>query len=288
MLIADWFLSGLRISLPLIFAAMGGLLCEKSGVANIALEAFLLFSSFTAAAVMATTHNIALSVFSGILASFFVGIIFAFFTVKAKSDQIIVGTGLNIWALGLIPVLCKAFYGESGQTPSLTLAERFSNQWFFVFAAAIAIGLVTIVLRETPFGLHITASGDHPGALRTQGGNVEKTRWLAILLGSVIISFGGIYLSIGAGSGYTRNMSAGRGFIALTALIFGRWKPVPTLLACLFFGLLDALQIFIQNIGDFQIPTQLTQSLPYIFTLVALAIFSSKNAAPKAINQAEL
>lgn len=286
--IAELLFSGLRIALPLMFAAFGGMLSEKAGVANIALEAFLLFSSFAAAAIMAVSHNIALSIAGGILASILVGVIFGFFTVKTKSDQIIVGTALNILAMGTIPVLCKALFNVSGQTPSLSMDQRINSTTAFVITAVLIFIMILVIFKKTVFGLHIVASGDNPQALRTQGVSVDKVRWLAVLVGAAIVGIGGVYLSIGAGSGYTRNMSAGRGFIALAALIFGRWKPIPTLFTCLFFGLLDALQIFLQSSLNFQIPTQFVQALPYIVTLVFLAFLSGRNFAPSAINRPDL
>jgi len=287
-MINEWLLSGIRISLPLLFAALGGMFSERSGVANIALEAFLLTSSFVSAAMMATTHNLPLSLGVAVLATVFIGALFSFFTVKTKSDQIIVGMAFNILATGIIPVLCKAFYNTSGQTPSLSLEFRINNTPLFIALGLLSFFFTVFIFRKTVFGLHVTAAGDYPPALRTQGVNVDLVRYKAILVGAVIASIGGIYLSLGAGSGYTRNMSAGRGFIALAALIFGKWKPIPTFLACLFFGLLDALQIFLQSTGAVAIPTQLVQALPYVFTLIALAFFSGKSEAPHAINRSDL
>lgn len=291
MQIDDLMLSAIRISLPLIFAAYGGMLSEKSGVANIALEAYLLFSSFCAAAVMAATHHLPFSILCGLLGGLVVGVVFSFFTVKTKSDQIIVGMALNILATGLIPVVCKALYGTSGQTPSLVLADRVSSTTPFTITAILVFIFIYLLFKKSVFGLRLTAAGDHPPALRSQGVNVDFVRVKAILIGAAIASIGGIYLSLGSGSGYTRNMSAGRGFIALAALIFGRWKPVPTILACLFFGFFDSLQIFLQNSGGIQIPSQFIQVLPYLLTLVLLAApfgKAGKNHAPQAINRPDL
>jgi simple sugar transport system permease protein len=280
-------LSGLRISLPLVFAALGGLLCEKSGVANIALESFLLFTSFSAAAILTMSHSLLLSIGGTIVIAFLLGTIFSYFTIKARADHIIVGTGLNILAYGALPLLCKSLFGSSGQTPSLDISLRLSSLWPFLALACASFILILVIFNKWPLGMRIVAAGDEPLALRTQGINVELVRFVAVLLGSALCAFGGIFLSIGAGSGYTRNMSAGRGFIALAALIFGRWKPWPTLIACVLFGLLDALQIFIQNMESIKLPSQFTQALPYLLTILALAAFSSKNFAPKYINRLE-
>jgi ABC-type uncharacterized transport system permease subunit len=290
--ITEWLFSGLRLSLPLIFAAYGGMLSERSGVANIALEAYLLSSSFTAAAVMTFTHSFSLSITAGFLAAICVGGVFSFFTLFARADQIITGMAVNMFVAGLIPVLSKAFFNVSGQTPSLSAIERFSSLAFFFVAAAIVVIGSEILFSKTVFGIRIWAAGENPQALRTQGVSVVKTRLKAILLGASIAAIGGIYLSIGSGSGYTRNMSAGRGYIALAALIFGRWKPLPTIIGCLLFGLADALQILLQSVPIFSdgspLPTQAVQALPFIITLLLLAGFVGPMRAPGAINRPDL
>ena len=290
--VTGWILSGLRLSLPLVFAAYGGMLSERAGVANIALEAYLLSSSFTAAAVMAVTHSIAISIVAGILAAVIVGLLFSFFTLVALADQIIVGMAINILVMGIIPVLSKAFFGVSGQTPSLNVDERFTSLWAFFMMAGLVVIFAELFFSKTVLGLRVWAAGENPQALRTQGVNVTGTRLKSILIGAAIASFGGIYLSIGAGSGYTRNMSAGRGYIALAALIFGRWKPIPTLFGCLLFGLADALQILLQSVPVFSdgspLPTQVVQAVPYLITLLLLAGFVGRVRAPAAINRPDL
>jgi ABC-type uncharacterized transport system permease subunit len=287
----EWLLSGLRLSLPLIFAAYGGMLSERSGIANIALEGYLLASSFGAAATMAMTHSLPLSLAMGVVAAVIVGLVFCFFTLKAKADQIITGMAVNLFVMGLLPVLSKSFFEVSGQTPSLPIDERITSVWpFAVLAVMVVIG-VAFYFSRTVLGLRVWAAGENPQALRTQGVSVELTRLKSILLGAIIASIGGIYLSMGSGSGYTRNMSAGRGYIALAALIFGRWKPWPTLGGCLLFGVADALQIQLQSVpifGDKPLPTQFVQALPYIVTLLFLAGFVGKVQAPGAINQPTL
>jgi general nucleoside transport system permease protein len=288
----EWALSGLRLSLPLIFAAYGGLLSERSGIVNIALEAYLLASSFAAASIMVLTHSFLLSLLGGILASVLVGCTLCFFTLKAKADQIIAGMAINILVTGLIPVLNKSIFDVSGNTPALEVEDRLSSRWLFMIVALIVVIFVQTLFSKTVFGLRVSAAGENPQALRTQGVSVGFTRVKAIILGAVIASIGGIYMSIGAGSGYTRNMSAGRGYIALAALIFGRWKPLTTLIGCLIFGLADALQILLQSVpllpGGQSLPTQFVQALPYVITILFLAGAAGKVVAPKAINQPHL
>jgi ABC-type uncharacterized transport system permease subunit len=158
-------------------------------------------------------------------------------------------------------------------------------------AVLVVIG-VEILFRMSVFGLRISAAGENPHALRTQGVNVSRVRTMAILWGAAIAGIGGIYLSIGAGSGYSRNMSAGRGYIALAALIFGRWKPIPTLIGCILFGLADSLQILLQSVPFFSdgspLPNQIVQAFPYLLTLILLAGFVGRVRAPTAINSPEL
>ncbi len=286
----EWIYSGIRLSLPLIFASMGGLLSERAGVANIALESYLLVGSFTAAATMALSHSLALSFGAAVFACVLVGLLFCFFTLVAKADQIISGMAINLFVMGLIPVVCKTVFGLSGQTPSLSMNERILDPSIFIILALFAVAGISLFFSRTVLGLRVWAAGENPESLRTQGVNVNRTRMKAILLGAAIASLGGIYLSLGAGSGYTRNMSAGRGYIALAALIFGRWKPMWTMAGCLLFGLADALQIIIQTIpmmenGD-PLPTQFVQALPYVVTLILLAGFVGKVRAPSAINKA--
>jgi ABC-type uncharacterized transport system permease subunit len=288
----EWAFSGLRLSLPLIFAAFGGMLSERSGIANIALEAYLLASSFAAASVMVLTHSLLLSVVAAVLASILVGGILCFFTLYAKADQIIAGMAINILVTGIIPVLNKAIFDVSGNTPALEAQERLSSGSLFVILAVVVVVGVQFLFSKTVFGLRVRAAGENPQALRTQGVSVGLTRTKSIILGAAIAAIGGIYLSIGAGSGYTRNMSAGRGYIALAALIFGRWKPWPTLVGCLIFGLADALQILLQSVpllpGGESLPTQFVQALPYVITLLFLAGVAGKVTPPKAINQPNL
>ncbi|MDZ4676228.1 MAG: ABC transporter permease [Oligoflexia bacterium] len=288
----EWILSGLRLSLPLIFAAYGGMLSERAGVSNIALEGYLLASAFAAAATMAVTHSLPLSFAMGVFGALMVGLVFCFFTIKARADQIITGMAVNLFVAGLLPVLSKAFFEVSGQTPSLPVNERIISVWPFAIAAIIVVICVAFYFSKTVLGLRVWAAGENPQALRTQGVSVDFTRFKSIMLGAAIASIGGIYLSIGAGSGYTRNMSAGRGYIALAALIFGRWKPWPTFLGCLLFGIADALQIQLQSVpllpNDQPLPTQFVQALPYVVTLLFLAGFMGRARPPGAINQPTL
>lgn len=286
-MVYDILLSTIRLSLPLIFAAYGGMLSERAGVANIALEGYLLFSAFTGAAVTHLTQNLAVGMLAGILASGLIGFLFSLVCVYGRGDQIVVGTAFNFVASGIIPVLCRALFGVTGSTPSLPIDLRIKNYAGF---GLLALGLVVyyhFVIHKTRYGLRMTAAGENPIALQTQGVNVHRLRIRAVTEGALIAGVGGVFLSLCLSSGYSREMSAGRGFIALAALIFGGWKPFTALAACLFFGFTDALQIQLQGqaLGSFSIPNQFIQMIPYISALVVLVYFGRRIRAPGSINR---
>lgn len=283
----DLLLSSLRLSIPLIFAALGGLLSERGGVANIALEGFILVAAFSAAAVTTLSHSLPLGVLAAMIATFVFGGVFAAVCIWGKADQIVVGTAFNLLAMGTIPVASRALFGQTGSTPTLELDMRFSQPLYFAAVAFAAAGILWFVVGSTRFGLRLRAAGDYPEALEAQGVSVPNLRWWAISLGAVVVSFAGVYISLCQASGYSRNMAGGRGFIALAALIFGGWKPLPTLAACCFFGLMDALQIQLQNLESVRavIPDQFVQVFPYIVTLIVLMLSSRRIRAPLAINR---
>lgn len=283
----ELLVSAMRLSVPLIFAALGGLMSERSGVANIALEALLLFSAFASGAVTALTGDVFLGVAAGLAAAAVVGAIFGSICLWGRGDQVVVGTGMNLLAAGLIPVITKAMFDRTGSTPALSSELTFHQPVYFFVVAVVAFIALEFTFRRTRHGLRITAAGENPLALRTQGVSDRKVRLRAIVEGSVIAGIGGVYLSLCQGSGYIRDMSAGRGFIALAALIFGAWRPWSTFLACLFFAFTDAIQIQLQGqkIGSFVIPNQFVQIFPYVATLLVLVLASRKMAAPAAINR---
>lgn len=286
-MIYDIALSTLRLAIPLILAAYGGLLSERSGIANIALEANLLFSAFAAATIVALTQNLWLGVAAGIGASFVVAGLFAATCIWGRGDQIVVGTAFNLLAVGLIPVLNKSLFGVVGSTPALTPEVTFHNIWPFFAVCVVVMVVYQFLFQLTRHGLRLHAAGENPLALLTQGVNYRSVRWRAVAEGGLVTGLGGVYLSLCQGSGYVREMAAGRGFIALAALIFGAWKPVPTFLACCFFAFTDAIQIRLQGQkwGDVAIPNQFIQILPYLMTLVVLVFFARKITAPAAINR---
>lgn len=285
--LSELLISTMRLSVPLIFAALGGLMCERAGIANIALEALLLFAAFASAAVAASFGSLPLAIVCGLLAAVAVGAAFGAICIWGRGDQIVIGTGFNLLAAGLIPVITRAAFDVTGSTPALPAHLRFETPGAFFALAIVSFLALEFLFRKTRHGLRITAAGENPLALRTQGVNEKLVRLRSVIEGSVLVGVGGIYLSLCQGSGYIRDMSAGRGFIALAALIFGAWRPWTTFAACLFFAFTDAIQIQLQGkqIANVAVPNQFVQIIPYVMTLVVLIVASRKMASPEAINQ---
>ena len=289
----DLFQAGFRLAVPLVFAALGGLLSERSGIANIAIEGLLLVAAFTSAVVSHYAFDAGLAnpaiigLLAGLTAAGFMGLVFAVLCIYAKADQIVIGIGFNLLVAGSIPVLTKAMFNVTGATPQLNEQAVFQS---FVPFSISSLALVFIIhwgLLKTRWGLRLRAAGDSPFSLSSQGVSVNKVRLNAVVLGSILVGVGGVYLSLCQGDGYFRDMTAGRGFIALAAVIFGRWKPLGAFWACIFFGLADALQMLLQGkiIGGWEVPNQFIQILPYLATIFVLIFYSRRIAAPLAINK---
>ena len=283
----DLLLSTLRLATPLLFAAMGGLLSERSGVINIALEGKMTVGAFAAAAVAHVSGSPWLGFAAGMAAGSLLGALYAAVTLEARADQIVAGTGINMLAAGIPPFLGKILYDVTGSTPALAMAERFSYQPMFV--AVLVAGVLAWWLRSTRTGLWVAFAGEHPEALRAAGVSVRAVRWSAVVAAGGLAGLGGASLAIFLSSSYSRNMTAGRGFIALAALILGKWRPVPAAIACILFGLADASQIRLQGVQFFDgvtVPVQFIQILPYVVTIVVLAGFVGAARAPKALGTA--
>jgi simple sugar transport system permease protein len=257
--------STIRLATPLVLAALGGLYSERSGVINIALEGLLLAGAFTAASVTYYAHSPWVGLGAAMLAGAFVAYILALACIRFKADQVVTGTGINILFIGLPAVLSGALFLSSGSTPQIPkenllptlsgLLPGFVPHWrilsevsFISLLALILILVTRYVLYRTPFGLRLRAVGENPEAADAAGVGVNRIRYVGVVLSGALAGIGGAYLSIGQSSLFTRNMAAGRGFIALAALIFGKWRPVQTMLACLLFGLADALTIQLQGV----------------------------------------
>lgn len=280
----SFLFSVLRGATPLIFTSMGGLLSERSGVVQIGLEGFMIFGALFASVGALATGSPWLGFALGSLAAGLISLCFAFFVLHLRTDQIVTGTAFNILALGVAPFVTKILYGSTGSAPSLDISQRFSFEPI-VMAALIAF-LVWYLYQKTRAGLMLRFSGEEPEALSVAGYSVLKIRYISLFFTGLLAGMGGATLSLLLASSYSPNMTAGRGFIALAALIFGKWKPLGAVYACLFFAVIDALQISLQGVlSAHGIPLQLIQAFPYLVTIIALAGFFGQSKAPAALGK---
>jgi general nucleoside transport system permease protein len=288
--------STIRLATPLVLAALGGMFSERSGVINIALEGKMLAGAFAAAAVTyaADVHlgmgkaSPWIGLLAGAAAGLVIGTIHALACIKYKADQVVSGAAINILMLGIPGFLSGAFFLSSGSTPQLPKEHLLPQSPLIIgFTVLVLVVVSWYVLYRTPFGLRLRAVGEKPEAADAAGVSVSKIRYSGVLLAGILAGIGGAYLSIGQSSLFTRNMTAGRGFIALAALIFGKWRPVQTLLACLLFGFTEAVSIQMQGAvklpsGE-DIPVQFINMVPYILTIVVLAGFIGSSRPPRAL-----
>ncbi len=302
--------STIRLSIPLILAALAGLYSERAGVFDIGLEGKMLAAAFAAACVAYLTGSAWLGLFSGIAVSLVFSLIHGFASITNRGNQIVSGVALNFVAAGLTVVLGQAWFGQGGRTPQISGEARFSpiilpgaemmrdvpfigpiysnvisGNNMLTYMAFLAVPISWWVLYRTRFGLRLRAVGENPGAVDTAGISVTFLRYRAVLVAGLLCGIAGTYLAIAQSAAFIKDMSAGKGFIALAALIFAKWKPVPVMFACLLFGFLDALANFMQGkeipvIGE--VPVQLFQALPYILTCILLAGFIGSANPPKA------
>ena len=305
--------STLRVATPLILCAMAGIFSERSGIIDIGLEGKMLAAAFAAGAMAFVSGSAWIGLLAGISISMLASLIHAFACVTHRGDQVISGLAINILASGLTVVLGIAFFRQGGQTPHLSNSGRFMSIDFpfsesisnfpllgpiysdligghnlLVYLAFLSVPLTYYVIYKTRFGLRLRAVGEKPMAVDTAGISVTWLRYRAVLCAGLLCGIAGAYLAIAHGASFGREMSAGKGYIALAAMIFGKWQPRNTLLACLLFGFLEAISDRLQGvplpfIGE--IPVQLMQGLPYILTVVLLAGFIGKAVAPAAIGQ---
>ncbi len=284
-LIVILLLATIRLSTPLVLAALGGMFSERAGVVNIALEGMMLAGAFTAAAVTWKVSNPWLGLLAAMAAGVVLAALYAVACIRYRAEQVVAGTAVNILMVGVPALLSGALFFSTGSTPNI--AKNLQMPWFPIILAFGLVPVTWYVLYKTPFGLRLRAVGENPAAADAAGVNVARLRYLGVILSGALAAAGGAYLSIGQSSLFTRNMTAGRGFIALAALIFGKWRPVQTMLACLLFGFTEALSIQLQGlkIGGTEIPVQFIHIIPYLVTMIALAGFIGQSRAPKALGQ---
>lgn len=303
--------STLRVSTPLIFCALAGLLSERSGVVDIALEGKMLLAAFAAGASGAAFGSTTLALMAAMAVAVSMSWVHGLACVSHRGDQVVSGVAINIIAAGLTAVLGAAWFSQGGQTPPVSDAVRISALWpalasalngvpwlgpmlgdgllghnALVYLALLLVPLLWWGVFRTRIGLRLRAVGENPQMVDAAGVSVQRLRYLALTLNGVLCGLAGSYLVLAQSASFSPNMTAGRGFMALAALIFGRWHPVRALWACLLFGFLDAAAIRLQGVhlpGLGEVPVQAIQALPYVLTVVLLAGFMGKSVAPRAL-----
>ncbi|CAN5743724.1 ABC transporter permease [soil metagenome] len=296
------FAAMLRYATPLVFASLGGLFSERSGVVNIGLEGMMLMGAFFAVWGADVTGTWTLGLAIGIAAGGLMGLLHAFFSISLRADQIVGGTAINFLALGLTTYLFLKIYGEQGAPTDLStipdvslgflddipgvgnfLHDVFGQLDLMIWAAIVLVPAVWLVVFKLPVGLRLRSVGEHPRAADTVGINVYAIRYGAVTLSGMLAAAGGAYLSLGFVNSFDDNMTAGRGFIALAALIFGNWRPYGAAAACLLFGFSSALSDFLQEYSTSV--SVLFEALPYVLTLVAVAGVIGRSIPPAAVGR---
>ncbi|BDT72363.1 hypothetical protein os4_19010 [Comamonadaceae bacterium OS-4] len=312
-LIAAMLASTLRVSTPLILCALAGMFSERSGVVDIGLEGKMLFAAFAAGAAGAAYQSTALALGLGVLVAVALSWMHGLACVSHKGDQVVSGVAINIIAAGMTVVLGIAWFSQGGQTPpvgsdvriqalfpglpealyGIPLVGRIVGEGLLSHNAMVYLALALVpacwwVLFRTRFGLRLRAVGENPQMVDAAGVSVSRLRYAALTINGVLCGLAGAYLVLAQSANFSANMTAGRGFMALAALIFGRWHPVGAFWACLLFGFLDAAAIRLQGVqisGFGEVPVQFIQALPYILTVVLLAGFIGKAVAPQALGR---
>ncbi len=302
----------IRVATPLLLAALAGMFSERSGVIALGLEGMMLGAAFASAAVAAVSGSAWLGLGAGIATGMALALLLAFACVTHRGNQVVAGMALNIMVAGLGPALALAWFDLGGQTPQLEghgqrflaitwpwaaaadkvpfpgrlYSQLLSGHNLIVYLAAVLVPLSAWVLYRTRFGLRLRAVGENPSAVDTAGISVTRLRYQAVMISGVLCGVAGTYLSTAASAGFVRDMTAGKGYLALAALIFGKWKPYPTLGACLLFAFTDALATRLQGV-DLPlvgvIPVQFILALPYVLTVLLLAGFVGTAVPPSAI-----
>lgn len=302
--------SGTRLAVPLLCACLAGLYSEKAGVVDIGLEGKMLGAAFAAATAALATGSAMIGLLAGITVSMVLALVHGYACITQRGNQIVTGIAINVLVAGLTALLGHVWYKQGGRTPSLEGAARLneiqlpfvdaigvipllgpfyaevvSGHALPVYLAFLAVPLTWFLLYRVRWGLRLRAVGENPAAVDTAGISVTRLRYSAVLVCGVLCGIGGAYMSVAQAASFLPHMTAGKGFIALAALIFAKWRPVAALWACLLFGLLDAAAIRLQGVvlpGIGAVPVQLIQALPYILTVILLAGFVGRAIPPKA------
>jgi general nucleoside transport system permease protein len=282
------FAQVIRIAVPYLFAASGGVVAERSGIVSLTLEGFMLSGAF--GAVLGTHYSGSpwIGVLSGMFAGLIFSIIHAITTIRYRADQVVVGVAINLLAIGVTRFFLKLFFASSSNSPRVAgfggniKAGGFDNP--LLWLGLLVAPAVAFLIYRTPFGLRVRAVGEHPGAAESVGVSVARVRYIAVAISGILAGLGGVYLALDQHQ-FTDQMTAGRGFIAISAVIFGRWNPIMSGLACLLFAAAETLQIQLQ--GTHAIASQFIEMIPYALTIVALAGVVGRAVPPAALGKAE-
>lgn len=293
LLTLSFFASVVRSVVPLLLTALGGLYSERSGIVNIALEGLIIFGALAGAVITQQTEGFLgaaspwVGWLGGALVAGLIALVHGVVSIRYRADQVISGTAINLLALGVPPVVLGALYNSAtdSQPVKYPLPLIGGGDFSFsppVYFAVLMVALTWYVLYRTPYGLRLRATGEKPEASASMGVNVRRMRYSAVLISGMLAGTAGVFLSIGNLDAFTRNLSAGQGFIALAALIFGQWKPLGVLGATLLFGFLRALAIKFG--GEQFLPSAFVEAAPYLITILAL-IFTGRATAPRALGK---
>ena len=274
----------LRIATPLILAALGGCFSERAGVVNVALEGIMAFGAFAAVVGSYVTGSAWIGLLVAIVIGGLLAYIHAMFSVDIKANQVISGTALNLLASGATVYLLQVIFKAAGSSKKVTKLPEWGMYPPTVFIALIMVVVSWIILYKTPFGLRLRTVGEHPAAADTVGVNVYNMRYMAVVISGMLGGLAGAHMSIGVSDAFIKNMISGRGFIALAAMIAGRWHPIGACIAAVLFGYFNRLSISLKDtpILGVVVPSQFMDSLPYLITIVVLAIAGASSVAPKA------
>ena len=282
----------LRIAIPYLLAASGGVMSERAGLIALTLEGYMLGGAFCAVAASYATGSPVIGVVAAIVGGGVLALLYAVSAIRFRADQVVVGIAINLLAIGLTRFLLRLFFDSSSNSPRVPGFSRADTGSGFVALAVnplfwlgiAALLLVGWILARTAFGLRIRAVGEHPEAAASVGVPVARTRYLAVTLSGAIAALGGVYLALDQHQ-FTDSMTAGRGFIALAATIFGRWAPKRVAIACLLFAAAETFQIQLQ--GTQVLPSQFVEMIPYVLTIVALAGVVGRAVPPAALGRDE-
>jgi general nucleoside transport system permease protein len=307
-LIAEILASTIRLSVPLVLACLAGLWSEKSGIVDIGLEGKMLAAAFAAAASASYFQSAWMGLAIAILVSLAVSLVHGYASINQRGNQVVSGVAINMLAAGLTVVLGNTWFKEGGRTPALSENARFmsinlpgaeslsqvpvfgalvkvvSGHSILTYVTLLLVPLTAWALAKTRFGLRLRAVGENPHAVDSAGISVAKLRYQAIIIAGILCGIAGAFISTSLSASFVRDMTAGRGFMALAALIFANWRAWPALYTCLLFGFLQAGGNYMQgaHIGTFEIPVQFINMLPYLLTVILLAGFIGKSVPPKA------